>query len=137
MPCYAIALLQDQSTLMFRQNTRPCAIDLVHDHTVTLYKSTLDVRQSQFSAPLLIQPIKYGARPISYPIQQPLKKPLTMEGVLESQKPGLKIFQITFDKSMLNLLNNISMSMAYRMYQVMTWPVKSRNLRITSSQADC
>ena len=29
-----------------RQNTRPCAIDLAYDHTVTLYKSTLDIRQS-------------------------------------------------------------------------------------------
>ena len=46
MPCYAVSLLQAQSTLMFRQNTRPCAIDLDYDHTVTLYKSTLDIRQS-------------------------------------------------------------------------------------------
>jgi hypothetical protein len=43
IPCYAIAFVQAQSTLLFRQNTRPCAIHLAYDHTVTL---TLKIKQS-------------------------------------------------------------------------------------------
>jgi hypothetical protein len=40
MLCYDIALLRAHSTLMFGQNTRPCALDLAHDHRVSLQKAS-------------------------------------------------------------------------------------------------
>ena len=49
---YIIAFLQGQAqpTLLFKQITRPCAIDLAYNNTVTFDKSTLDIEQVYFFA---------------------------------------------------------------------------------------